>query len=331
MAYAADIISDCLNKTKALFFPIRRDYWLRMGLVSLFGGCSGSSFGNGSSGGSGNSTKDSLVGTQTGLTIKQIVAQLNTKALDFLSQYGYIIGIVFFVFYALSLLLSYINSVFIFVFIDGLVKKEIRIKKSFSENKPQGVSLFWLRFVLGLITILGLLAIFSPLLYSFFMNDLANFNLWLFIPIAIGLFVFLIVLSVFIFLLYDFVVPIMYMQKYDYTRAWGYFTKIASAKKGEIFIYWLLKIVLSIGSGIISLLLLIPIIIVALVFVLLGVGIFFGTKLIFGMTPAIVLTVIYGVIFLIFFIYAISVFFVPIPSFFRIYSIEMVKKLEEKK
>jgi hypothetical protein len=323
MAYAGDIIKESFNRTKSLFFPIRKKYWLKMGFISIMAG--NSQGGNYNGNGLNDSNKS---GFPSGMTLQQFIADLNTKALAFLSQYGYIKGIAFIVLYFIGLIFSYLSSMFTFVFIDGIVKKDIVIGKSFSEWKKQGISLFLFRLVVGLVSLFVTLAIFSPVIVAFFQNKLAYFNFWLLIPIILGITVYSTIVGIFMFLADDFAVPIMYMKKLSFTKAWAEFRKIASGKKGEIFLYWLIKIglgiVAGIGSFVVVLILLIPLIAISL----LGVLLYFGLKAIAGMVAAVIIIALLAVILLTVFIYFVTVVLVPVAVFFRIYSIEMVKKLQ---
>jgi hypothetical protein len=323
MAYAGDIINESFNRTKALFFPIRTKYWFKMGFVNLMAGSS--------QGGSYNGSNSSGKGLPTDITLKQVIAELNTKALAFLSQYGYIVGIAIILLYFIGLLFSYISSIFTFVFIDGIMKKEIVIGKSFSECKKQGASLFKLRFVVGLISLAITAAIFYPVVAAFFANTLAEFNFWLLIPMFLSIIVFSIPLGVFFFLVEDFAVPIMYTKKCSVGDAWNEFKKIASGKKGEIFLYWLIKIGLGIVAGLGSFIVVLIIMLPAIALALLGVLLYFGINALAGEIVALIIIALLAIILVSALSYLIAVVLVPVSVFFRIYSIEMVKKLQEGK
>ncbi|MEK6917224.1 MAG: hypothetical protein AABW92_05785 [Nanoarchaeota archaeon] len=145
-----------------------------------------------------------------------------------------------------------------------------------------------------------------------------------------SLFIFIVLISIFWFLAYDFVVPIMYLKNYKFLTAWDYFIKEALNKKTEIFLYWIVKIGVSILVAIASIILLIPLIIlliiIAIPFALLGVGIYFLFTLVNNIV-AIAITSLYGFILLLLGIYILSVVFVPVSVFFRMWSIEMTKKM----
>ncbi|MBN1503399.1 hypothetical protein JW930_07710 [Candidatus Woesearchaeota archaeon] len=327
MAYAVDIINDSFKKTKELFFPIRFKYWVKMGFVNLFTG--------GNSGGlndprysSNNKDFPSFA------NLRDALYQFNTKSLEFLSQYGLFIGIGAFFLYLIALFFSYISCVFTFMFIDGLVKKDIHIRKSFEQNNPLGLSLFFLRFIIGIVELVITFLIFSPLILAFFRNELSMFNFWLLIPMVLVWLLIVIVFGIFLFLVNSFVIPIMYFKKIPFIPAWKYFKKIAKKKFREIVIYWLFSMILVIGASILYLLLLlialIPLILVLIVFVLIGVLTYFGISALGSELVALITVILYGILVILFLVFLITVLFVPIPAFFRIYSIEMLKKLESK-
>ncbi|MEK6917223.1 MAG: hypothetical protein AABW92_05780 [Nanoarchaeota archaeon] len=116
MGEAINTLEQSFDKTKKLFFPIRKEYWLRMGLISLFGGGARHSF-------SGNNLS--------------LPENPDFNIVDFISQYGTLIGVLFFFFFFLSLFFTYVGSVFTFMFIEGIVNKNIKIRKSFKQNHNQ--------------------------------------------------------------------------------------------------------------------------------------------------------------------------------------------------
>ena len=116
MGEAINTLEQSFDKTKKLFFPIRKEYWLRMGLISLFGGGARHSF-------SGNNFS--------------LPKNTEFDIVDFISQYGTLIGVLVFFFFFVSLFFTYVGSVFTFMFIEGIVKKDIKIRKSFKQNHNQ--------------------------------------------------------------------------------------------------------------------------------------------------------------------------------------------------
>jgi hypothetical protein len=327
MVYAGDIISSCFTKTKELFFPIRKEYWIKMGLVSMTGGSDNggniSNMFNGYNGNSGNNN------TQSEINFRELVIKFNSEALNFMASYGYIVYSIIAIVYVICLIFSYITSIMNFVFIDGIINKEIKIRKSFSENKPIGSSLFVLRFYLGIIVLAGTLACLYPLILAFFKNRLADFNLWLLIPMIVGFIALSIILGIAGFIVNDFLIPLMHSKKCSYSVAFEHFKKISENKKGEIILYWLLKIALSIAAGLLSLIMIIPIILIGIIAILVGILLYYLLNAALGQIVAIITLIALGIIVLLFLIFAVGILYVPVPVFFRIYSIEMVRKLEE--
>ena len=98
MAYAIDILGSSFNKTKNLFFPFRLKYWMKMGFISLFSGNRTGGFGN-----SGYNTSSRDFGD---VNFSQAMEKIKLEATNFLSQHGYILGIIIFVlFLILSVLI----------------------------------------------------------------------------------------------------------------------------------------------------------------------------------------------------------------------------------
>ncbi|MEM3374670.1 MAG: hypothetical protein QXE31_05640 [Candidatus Woesearchaeota archaeon] len=323
MVYAADILNECIAKTKELFFPIRKAYWIKMTIANLLAGNSNymnfNSFSNISSP---NTTK-----TSYNLSFNQAISQINTEALNFVSKYGNLVGIFFLVIYIFILFLQYISSMFTFVFLDGIVKKELKIKNAIKETEKQKNSLFLFRFYFGLINLLITLLILSPVIYYFFTNNLSNFNLALLIPILMLFIIFFIFVNIILFIVDDFLVPIMYLKKYTINDAFNYFKKIAQNNKLEIFMYWLIKIGLSIAVAFIYIFIFISILLFSILLAIIG---YFAYQILLRfhirISDTILILLILFLLLFLFFIFAIIT--TPLATFFKIYSIEMVKKLE---
>jgi len=328
MVYSTEIIGDVFDKTKKLFFPINLKYWLKMGFVGLFTGS-----GTGSGGGNGySSSRSGGESPFKDMTFREVVSKGNQVGLDFFQNYGYLVGIGLFVLYGLGLFFSYLSSVFTFVFFEGLFDKKFTIKNSFSKSKKLGTSLFAFRFIFGIINLVITLLIFSPLIMSFISNDLINFNLWLLIPMFLILIIISFIISIFLFLINDFVIPIMFTKKYAFGPSWDYFKKIAVNKKMEIFLYWLVKLGLGFASGVISFITIIPVLLIIGLIMIPVVIVAILLYLLFNLISqyvAIGAVVLFGFIVMLVLVYLLVTVFIPIPAFFRLYSVEMLKKLEK--
>ncbi|NTV23150.1 MAG: hypothetical protein HGA85_02110, partial [Nanoarchaeota archaeon] len=203
MVIAIDIFSDSVKKTKELFFPIRKGYWVRMAFLSAFTGRASGSLGNGLGSGNGDS----------GIGFKESIASFNAEALSFFAKYGTILGVFLGMLVAIGTAISFISSVLTFSFIEGIDKQEIRLRKSWKTHQGDGLSLFFVRWVFGLLSLLVFLAIFYPVIAAFLSNTLSAFNWWLLIPMVLGLILISFPIGIALFILECFVVPIMYYKK----------------------------------------------------------------------------------------------------------------------
>lgn len=321
MAYAINLLNNAFTRTKEILFPIRKKYWLKMAFISLFISKKSympylsyqNSFNNQSESFYNNSFKESIV-------------QINNESIKFLSQYGYIIVILFFIFYLISLFFKYLNSMFTFVFLDGIVKKEIQIKKAINETKTQTLSLFFFRILLDIINFIIISIILSPLIISFFNRTLSEFKLINLIILILIFIFYSILIGIFYFLLDNFIIPLMYLKKFTLREAFNYFRKIAKNQKFEIFIYYFVLIGLGFVINFITLIILIPIIILLALFVLIGVLLYFLLK--FNLILTAVFFLIYTFICLLFIVYFFSLLYLPITTFFYVYKLEMNMVLE---
>ena len=305
MTVAIDTLNSAFSKTKKLFFPIDRAYWL----INLFGGRPG----NGFSGGNSYSTSSESP---------------DVNFASFITRYGLLLGIAFIAFFVLMLFFTYLNSVFTFMFIEGVLHKSIKIRKSFRANHSLGLNIFFVKLITGMITIAGIAVILSPVIIALLNGTLSSFNYWLFVPMFLGFFIFFLALIIFWFIVYDFVMPVMYLKNYRFARAWHHVIKKIRDRKGEIGLYWLIKVGLSIALNIATIILAIFVAIILLIpFALIGLGIYF-LLLMASQTAAIIVTATYAAVVILLIIYAISVIFVPVAAFFRLWSIEMVRKLK---
>ncbi|MBN2421686.1 hypothetical protein JXB41_00545 [Candidatus Woesearchaeota archaeon] len=327
MAYAIDIINDCFKKTKQLLFPIKKEYWLKMALVSLF------SSNNYSPGNNISQNINSSDFPKGSINIREWIAKLNSNALDFLVNYGLAVGLVFSFFLFFGLILSYLNAVFNFIFIDGVVNKTIKIRKSFSKNKALGASLFFFRIIFSLINFAVFIAIFSPIILAFFSNRLAEFNYWLLIPMVFVFFIIVFIIGIIYFIVNEFLILIMFFNNKSVKYAWVYFKKIAFKKKLQIVLYWFMKIVLGVGAAIISVFLVFFLLILfaIVVLLLLGIGYLIYILIKALLVPLIIIGVILAIILFFAFIYTSSLVTLPIRVFFQYYAILMLEKLEKGK
>ncbi len=170
----------------------------------------------------------------------------------------------------------YFSSRFTFVYLDGVVKNDMQIKRAYKENKLSGWSYFLWRMVFGptvLTVILLLLALAGLGIYclvtAYGFGALAIILIILGVLVLIALIIFAVVVNLFID---DFVVPIMYLKKLRIVKAGKVFWGLLKFNKTQFFLYVLFKILLGMASAIVIILPCCCFAVVCIPFVLLMVG-----------------------------------------------------------
>ncbi len=332
---AFDYISPSIDDVKKLLFPFSLRKWMKLGFIALLadGGKNGPSIGNGggSGGGNGGGIPDNLTANQiAGETVKSIKDSMGVF-------YYFILPIILFI-VVLSLVITYISSVFSFMFLEALDTREVSIKKSWHRSKGLGFSFFLFKIVIGLIIlgaiVLASLPIIIPMMQQGFTSYFENFSLWNFawmIPVILLLILFFFVMELFMSLVYNFSIIHMYFNK---LTAWASvkatFKEIKSAKLA-VLVFLVAKLAIGIVVGIIGIILFILLI---FPFLLLAIPIgliFWGIISSFGWTiPIIVGLIVVAIAYIIFFIYTCSVISLPMSTFTRYFSIRNYKELMKK-
>jgi hypothetical protein len=158
---------------------------------------------------------------------------------------------------ALGMLLTWLSSRGKFMFLHCVALDQAEVQRSWREFAPEGDSLFWLRFVLGLIEVpLCLLLLANILLIvgpMFYRGNAEGGGILL--AIVLGL-VFLAVAVCFGLIrkfTLDFVVPIMFLRRTKCTIAWREFLGLLGANAGHFTLYILFQIMLAMAIGVIVL------------------------------------------------------------------------------
>lgn len=218
-----------------------------------------------------------------------------------------------------------------FVLVDGLVSKDVRVRKPFRERLGLGVRLFLFKAMLVFVVVLLVVVLVLGVL----MGGIAVSNALLLLAIPLiffGLLV-LFLLSIALRLTTDFVVPTMIAEDRHVISSVRRVLPVFRAEFSEFGLYVIIRLVLgalvNIGVGIATLLLLlvaaIPFAIVggglALVFVAVNVPVFSTAGL-----------VAFGILGLLFFLTAVAVGAVaqmPVVTFFRYYSLFLLGSVDE--
>lgn len=237
-----------------LFSPFDFPKWLTLGFCAFLTALSG---GGGSGGGGPNLH---IGGTNTSGLRSSMASSMPAEATNWASGHIALIvlfaAIVFLFVIGFMLLFLWLGSRGEFMFLDGVVRNQGAVVEPWRRFRILGNSLFLFRFILGvamlilIATISGLCALgaWSSLRSGTFgpgaLAALLVFTLTM-LPLWIGF-------TVFIMLVHDFVVPIMYRRNVLVLEALGLFRReILAGHAGVMVLYVLMRIVLGIAAGIV--------------------------------------------------------------------------------
>ncbi|MBU0761547.1 MAG: hypothetical protein KKD39_00835, partial [Candidatus Altiarchaeota archaeon] len=229
--------------------------------------------------------------------------------------------------------LTYISSVMRFVYIRSLVEGEIRLKEYFSKDAEKGLKLFYLNLLIFLLNIILVLAVVATALYTVgATDDKADFVVFLLLfAILISAIVWIITQALFMWVVNDFTVPVMYAKDLGIVESIKYTLKLIKENIWQFVIYLLVSLAAGIVAAIASIIVLILVLVVFVV-----VGVLFAVVLLVpfialgidptNISPAILWTLISAalVIFIaaaILFGYATTVILLPIHVFMRYLSL----------
>ncbi|MFH1588750.1 MAG: hypothetical protein ABIA76_05425 [Candidatus Diapherotrites archaeon] len=308
-----DAINPAIEATKQLLFPFDLTRWLKLGVVALL---SGNSAGGGNFPSSGGST-----GNSTELPFFDFNA--------FIAQYGLIIGTIAFVLLIICIILTYIASVFSFVFLENLIERKDAVISAFGRNSGKGFSYFLFHIVLGLATIITLILFIAPAFL--FLSGGNNIGLILAIIglLLLWFFTFGLLFGIITGFTYGFVLPLMHLKNKGLKESWKELKNMVFKEKKEFLMYIIMSIILGIGAGLIALVLLIPLLIIA--FIIGIIALIAGAAALFtgGFNLTIILIIIaIAVPALIIFSYLAAVSTLPVTVFLRYYSIIFIGKMD---
>src|SRR5438477_1510717 len=268
-----EVIAPAFERAKAqLFAPFRWGFWWRMAIVALFAGeIGGGGFNiNIPSGGFPQRT-----GRGDHLLLRGENPLLRPELLPWIATLIIAIVVLFFVF-------LYAHSIFRFILFDSVIAGRCRIREIWARRSSIGTRFFvWLIFY-QLIVLSALIALIGLPLYSWwragvFQHPEQHLGLLLGqgLVLFLGATVLLIAAGVISLVARDFLVPQMALENLTIGEAWKRFRPQMLAEKGSMAGYILLKVVLniavSIALGIVAfiwiLVLIVPAIIVAAIFV----------------------------------------------------------------
>lgn len=228
--------------------PLDASRWLKLSILCLFlgGGTPSAAF---------NWSLGSLPGD---IGFRGLMA----GARETIAEHAWLIAVVSMAALALLLGLLYLRSVFRFVLVDGILKREVRFRRSLQQTRRVGRSYFrWLLAAVVVITIafVGGNALAYPYLRSAVSAGMRSPAFWatlaavLTIDVLIGLSVALVIV-----LTDDLVVPIMYAESLPLLAAWRKLGLRLRAEPWAFAVYVFLRVCVAIATMVVTISLLIP-------------------------------------------------------------------------
>jgi hypothetical protein len=249
---AAGAISLALDDTlRLLFQPFDVWKWAKLSLLCLFLG--------------GGTPTAAFQWSLSALPGDFRLPVLLSRARQFVEQHPSLIFLVIVFALALGICFLYLRSVFRFILVDSLVKREVTAGRAWSALRPLGQSYFWwLAGTLGgLATTFSLIIIVAlPGLQAASASGPGK----LFATASLALILSLIVLlglavALLIMLSDDLVVPLMYAERLPLPSAWEELWQKMRHDPTSFVVYILLRFVLSVGVSVAILLFLVPLLV----------------------------------------------------------------------
>ena len=321
--HAIDSIEPAANKTiNLLFKPFNLKFWLKLALVAFLMGSGGGNFGNYNT--SGGDFNDANFG--------ESFDNLNLWVMDNIGLIAVIIGILILI----ILLLWYVSVVMYFVFLESVIKSKVEIVAGFKRYMDKGFRV--LLFEIAIVIAFLLCIILPVLIYYFIFGWSFGAGFWIFFVFGIFALILLAILMMIISsFTIDFVVPYMYKGR-GVIGGWKHLVSILRKNIGQVIMYIIMKIILAIASAILGfiiaiivlLILAIPGVIIVLLAMAIGAAVGISGICSGAMLPvciAIAIIVLIATMLLI--VYLMTLAMLPIPVFFRYYSLKFLTKIDE--
>lgn len=312
---AFNVIGEAVEKTKDLLFsPFNFSLWLKLALVVFLinGGINAGSNSN--------------------------VYEFDSPA-DLTQNIALLIAVIV-LFVAIFLFFTYIGNVAVFVFLESVLEGNVEVFDWFQKHLGRGLKLFLFNIFLLVVTLLVTLVLVLPGVGIYVsisgtakLIALAAYGI---VAIVVYLCV-LIVLSVVGVFTNDFVVPFMIKNKEGIRDSWFHLLGVIKENKGQFLVYVAARILLGVATGIVSL------IITVVVMIVLFIGLFIvgfiagiaGSIIFSGALagtllespPFMILLTLIILALMIFFAYIGILITLPIPVFYRYFSLLFIGKL----
>jgi hypothetical protein len=249
------------NMKRVLFQPFQLRKWLKLGLIAMLAGVAGGGGGGGGGGGAppggGGTGGGGGGGGGPEEVFEQIAAWFHAHQAAVLTG-ALALGAFIIVF---ALVMLYVSSVFRFIFLESVITGEARIRDPWHRNKAQGLSFMGWRLGFGFLALLAF-GLFVGLPVGLMILSLVRqtggtpsvhlilSSIGLVLLALFLLFVVLLIIGLISALTRDFVLPLMYLRRSGVIGAWREFWPILTQNRVGFLVYFLLKVLAAMVSGI---------------------------------------------------------------------------------
>jgi hypothetical protein len=324
--WAIKIIEPTINKVKDLLLPFNIGTWMKLALIVLMAGAS--SGGGGYVGNFGN-MGDLGDFEESGITEGDIDAFLD----EFLTDEVVILAIfaAIIILFLFWIFWGYISSVFAFIFLEAAITKKIEIVSGFKRNMGKGFDLFLFKVGAAVVFLALFALLFGVLIFGRVMVAGIPFAIIILsILLFLVLFVLLLLFAGMIFsMAEDFAVPMMSMRGQGVISSMRHSLALFRKQFWQFIVYYVMKAALGFAAGIVALIALIPVLLLMAVVVAVFAVIWVVSGISLSLSaPIIALLVIVLIVGTIVFVYLSALVTLPIPVYFRYYSLLFLKKMD---
>lgn len=265
-----DALDRAIERTrKCLFEPFDFWKWMKLAIIVLLMGGSGFNGGNSSNYSYDESDMASFPDIPAGATgpFQGIFDMFSANAL------GIIIGLVVLII-LLVLVFSYISSVMEFVFVESLVKNDVRFWEYSRRYLGKGFGLFLFRLLIGLLMLAVIAVIALLFLYPYITGsaagtpDLPASNIFLFLLLLFAIILLFIVAGGLVNSFIGLSIPVALYTENNIFKAFSMVLRKFRQDAGQIVLYWIGRIVLGLAAAVVVGILALIVIVAAVLIVL---------------------------------------------------------------
>jgi hypothetical protein len=258
--YAIDAVDRAFSRTrKALFEPFDFWKWLKLAIIIFFVGGMGSNFGgSGTNYHPSNNYGNDFPNINPG-DLPDFPSGISGTGPGYIDSVPYFAiiaaAVVFFI--LLVLIFSYISSVMEFVFVESLVKNEVRLRAYFKKFMGKGFNLLLIRLSIMIIFLILFILALLPFIPAFLTKS-SDFSVptlvggvfWL-----VGVIILLVLIGAVVSSFLSLAIPISIYRETGILSAFRMVYRNFRKSWQEVLVYWFIRFLLRIGIGILVLIL----------------------------------------------------------------------------